>query len=183
MPYHLLMADKSMDQLRALLKSYEERTAKLQGAVKPVQDEGEPRRRACGERLKTVVRGVLERFMDALKNAGHEAAIEDRTDSADAYPSVTLAFTPRLRGGGGAARHRGRPRYQALACQGPRRHQQHGPYRDHEGRSGDGRVGRDQDPELHRNGAPGKLKLTPPGKSLRTRGPTARAARHLCSLP
>ena len=89
------MADKSMDQLRALLKSYEERTAKLQVAVKPVHDEG--------ERLKTVVRGVLERFMDALKNAGHEAAIEDRTDSADAYPSVTLAFTPRLAGGGRAA--------------------------------------------------------------------------------
>ena len=65
------MADKSMDQLRALLKSYEERTAKLQVAVKPVHDEGERRRRACGERLKTVVRGVLERFMDALKNAAH----------------------------------------------------------------------------------------------------------------
>jgi limonene-1,2-epoxide hydrolase len=89
------MSDKSMDQLRALLKSYEERSAKLQGGVKPVQHEGDQRRRACGERLKGVVRTVLERFMDALKNAGHEAAIEDRTDSADAYPSVTLAFTPR----------------------------------------------------------------------------------------
>src|ERR1041385_4117773 len=84
MPYHLLMADKSMDQLRALLKSYEERSAKLQVEVKPVHDEGERRRRACGERLKGVVRGVLERFMDALKNAGHEAAIEDRADSTDA---------------------------------------------------------------------------------------------------
>jgi hypothetical protein len=103
MPYHLLMADKSMDQLRALLKSYEERSAKLQVEVKPVHDEGERRRRACGERLKGVVRGVLERFMDALKNAGHEAAIEDRADSTDAYPSVTLAFTPRAPGGGGAA--------------------------------------------------------------------------------
>lgn len=89
------MADKSMEQLRALLKSYEERSAKLQGESKPVRQEGDQQRRACGERLKGVVRTVLERFMDALKNAGHEAAIEDRTDSADAYPSVTLAFTPR----------------------------------------------------------------------------------------
>jgi len=94
------MADKSMEQLRSLLKSYEERTAKLQAGVKhATQDEGERRRRACGDRLRTVVRSVLDRFMDALKNAGHEASIEDRTDSTDAYPSVSLAFTPRSAGG------------------------------------------------------------------------------------
>jgi hypothetical protein len=88
-----------MDQLRSLLKSYEERTAKVQVDEKPAPDEGERRRRACGDRLRTVVRSVLDRFMDALKNGGHEASIEDRTDSADAYPSVALAFTPRSPGG------------------------------------------------------------------------------------
>ena len=93
------MADKSMEQLRSLLKSYEERTAKLHVEVKPAHDEGERRRRACGDRLRTVVRSVLDRFMDALKNAGHDASIEDRTDSTDAYPSVSLAFTPRSPGG------------------------------------------------------------------------------------
>jgi len=94
MPYHLLMADKSMEQLRSLLKSYDERTAKLQVAVKPVHDEGERRRRACGDRLRTVVRSVLDRFMDALKNAGHQAAIEDETATAGGYPTVALTFTP-----------------------------------------------------------------------------------------
>src|SRR5437879_2980519 len=78
MPYHLLMADKSMEQLRSLLKSYDERTAKLQVAVKPVHDEGERRRRACGDRLRTVVRSVLDRFMDALKNAGHKPPSKTR---------------------------------------------------------------------------------------------------------
>src|SRR2546422_1290445 len=89
-----LMADKSMEQLRSLLKSYDERTAKLQVAVKPVHDEGERRRRACGDRLRTVVRSVLDRFMDALKNAGHQAAIEDETATAGGYPTVALMLTP-----------------------------------------------------------------------------------------
>jgi len=99
MPYHLLMADKRMEQLRSLLKSYEERTAKLQVDVKPAQDEGERRRRTCGDRLRTVVRAVLDRFMDALKNAGHEASIEDEIATAGAYPSVALIITPRTPGG------------------------------------------------------------------------------------
>jgi len=100
MPYHLLMGDKSMEQLRSLLKSYEERSAKLQVGVKPAtQDEGERRRRACGDRLRTVVRSVLDRFTDALKNAGHEAAIEDETATTGAYPTVALIFTPRTPAG------------------------------------------------------------------------------------
>src|SRR5712691_1981306 len=99
MSYHLLMADKRMEQLRSLLKSYEERTAKLQVDVKPTQDEGERRRRACGDRLRTVVRSVLDRFMDALKNAGHAAAIEDETTTTGAYPTVALMFTPRTPAG------------------------------------------------------------------------------------
>ena len=91
----MIMTDKSMEQLRSLLKSYDERAAKLQGDVKPTHDEGERRRRACGDRLRTVVRSVLDRFMDALKNAGHDAAIEDETATAGAYPTVALSFTPR----------------------------------------------------------------------------------------
>src|SRR5438093_221113 len=91
----LMMTDKSMEQLRSLLKSYDERAAKLQSDVKPTHDEGERRRRACGDRLRTVVRSVLDRFMDALKNAGHDAAIEDETATAGAYPTVALSFTPR----------------------------------------------------------------------------------------
>ena len=93
------MTDKSREKLRSLLKSYEERTAKAPAGVKPVPDEGERRRRACGDRLQNVVRAVLQRFMDDLKNAGHEASIEDHSDTADAYPSVTLTFTPRAPGG------------------------------------------------------------------------------------
>jgi hypothetical protein len=42
-----------------------------------------------------VVRAVLDRVVDELKNAGHEAAIEDQSATAGAYPSVELAFTPR----------------------------------------------------------------------------------------
>src|SRR6266581_648195 len=63
--------------------------------VKPVHDESERRRRACGERLQKVVRAVLDRVVDELKNAGHQAAIEDQSATAGAYPSLELAFTPR----------------------------------------------------------------------------------------
>lgn len=92
------MPEKRLEQLRALLKSYAERTARAPAAAKPVPDEAERRRRACGDRLQKVVRTVLQRFLDELKNAGHEAAIEDHTDTTDAYPSVALAFTPHAPG-------------------------------------------------------------------------------------
>lgn len=109
------MSEKSLEKLRALLKSYGERTGAGAGAgagaatgtgagdragdVKPVQDENERRRRACGERLQKMVRPVLDRVVDELKNAGHEAAIEDQSATAGAYPSVELSFTPRSPGG------------------------------------------------------------------------------------
>ena len=101
------MSEKSLEKLRALLKGYAERTGGGTGAgsgtaagagaaeVKPIHDENERRRRACGERLQKVVRAVLDRVVDELKNAGHEAAIEDQSATAGAYPSVELAFTPR----------------------------------------------------------------------------------------
>ena len=89
------MLEQSLEKLHALLKSYEERTAKVPAAaVKPAPLEAERRRQACGERLQKVVRTALQRFQDELKNAGHEAAIEDHSDTTDAYPSVTLSFTP-----------------------------------------------------------------------------------------
>jgi hypothetical protein len=93
------MADKTLEKLRSLLKTYADRTAQAPGDVKPVHDEGERRRRACGDRLQKVVRSVLQSFAAELRDAGHEASIEDHTDSADEYPSVALAFTPRTPAG------------------------------------------------------------------------------------
>jgi hypothetical protein len=88
------MADKTLEKLRSLLKTYDERSAKAQGGGKPTHDEGERRRRACGGRLQTVVRAVLQTFAIELRNSGHQASVEDHTDTADAYPSVSLSFTP-----------------------------------------------------------------------------------------
>ena len=101
------MSEKSLEKLRALLKGYAERTgagaapgaATGTSAAKPAHDENERRRRACGERLQKVVHPVLDRVVDELTNAGHEAAIEDQSATAGAYPSVELAFTPKSPGG------------------------------------------------------------------------------------
>jgi hypothetical protein len=92
------MADKTVDKLRALLKTYGERTAQGPADTQPVPDEGERRRRACGDRLQKVVRSVLQTFAAELRDAGHEAAIDDHTESTDVYPSVALVFTPRTPG-------------------------------------------------------------------------------------
>ena len=53
------MADKTLEKLRSLLKTFDERFAKAQGAAKSTHDEGERRRRACGGRLQTVVRFLV----------------------------------------------------------------------------------------------------------------------------
>ena len=93
------MTGKTVEKLRALLKTYEERSAaKPPAEVRTTPDEAERRRRACGDRLQNVVRLVLQGFLTELKSAGHEGSIEDRTDTADAYPSVGLMFTPRAGG-------------------------------------------------------------------------------------
>lgn len=92
------MADKTVDKLRALLKTFSERTAQASATAKPSSDEGERRRRACGDRLQKVVRTALQTFAAELRDAGHEAAIDDHTDSSDVYPSVALVFTPRTPG-------------------------------------------------------------------------------------
>ncbi|HKW41993.1 MAG TPA: hypothetical protein VJN39_12155 [Gemmatimonadales bacterium] len=96
------MADKSVEKLRALLKSYEQRRAG-QAELKPAVDEGERRRRACGDRLQNVVRSVLLTFTAELRDAGHEAALDDHSERADAYPSVALVFTPHSASGNALA--------------------------------------------------------------------------------
>ena len=93
------MTGKSLEKLRSLLKTYEERAATATPESKPVHDEGEQRRLACGDRLQKVVRSVLQDFMGELKGAGHEASLLDHTTTDDAYPSVTLSFAPRAPGG------------------------------------------------------------------------------------
>src|SRR6266568_6541547 len=92
------MTHKITEQLRTLLKAYAERAAKVRADAKPVVDEGEQRRRACGERLQKLVRPALLRFLTELENAGHDASVQDHTDSVDTYPSVALSFTPRASG-------------------------------------------------------------------------------------
>src|SRR5207247_549394 len=94
------MTHKITEQLRALLKAYAERAAKVHADAKPVVDEGEQRRRACGERLQKVVRPVLLRFLTELENAGHDASVQDHTDSVDTYPSVARPSPPRAPGQG-----------------------------------------------------------------------------------
>lgn len=97
------MSEKGLDRLRAILKTYEERSGKARPDAAPphelAEGEGERRRRLCGDRLQKVVRAVLQDFATELRNAGHDASVDDLTDSADAYPSVALALTPRAPGG------------------------------------------------------------------------------------
>ncbi len=95
------MTDESLERLRALLKAYAERKpSATQPAAKPVLDAGVRLTQASSERLRKVVRPVLDDCMAELRNAGQEASVQDHTDSEDAYPSVALSFTPRARGGG-----------------------------------------------------------------------------------
>lgn len=93
------MTDERLQKLRAMLKAYDERTAGM-----PVDDskgarrEADRQRRAGGDRLRNVVRPILQSVMTELKNAGHEATVQDHTGSDDAYPGVALSFTPLARG-------------------------------------------------------------------------------------
>src|SRR2546423_15063435 len=95
------MSEKSLEKLRALLKGYAERAgagaAPGAGDVKPVHPvhhESQRRRRACGDRLHTVVPAVLDRVADALNDAGHAAAIEDHSATPGPAPSAGPAVTP-----------------------------------------------------------------------------------------
>lgn len=93
------MSVKGLDKLRTILKAYGERSAKARADSEPAHDEGERHQRACGDRLRTVVRTVLHEFAAELRDAGHEAAVDDLTDALDAYPSIALVLTPRVPGG------------------------------------------------------------------------------------
>lgn len=93
------MTDKSVERLRSVLQAYAERkTSVPPPGAKTALDAGERQTHAAAERLGKVVRPVLDDCMAELRNAGHEASLQDHTDSEDAYPSVALSFTPRARG-------------------------------------------------------------------------------------
>jgi len=87
-----------MQKLRSLLKSYDERKSGEHADSRAARQEGERQRQTCGERLREIVRPVLRGFVAELQNAGHDASIQDHTDEEDAYPSVALSFSPRVRG-------------------------------------------------------------------------------------
>lgn len=86
------MNDDYKSKLTAMLQAHAERAAKNPAAAQP-QDQTE--RRTCGERLRSVVRPVLDATMAELKGSGHDAAVREHTEREDAYPSVALSFTPR----------------------------------------------------------------------------------------
>ncbi|PYO89904.1 MAG: hypothetical protein DMD66_04195 [Gemmatimonadetes bacterium] len=87
------MTDEYKTKLQALLQAYAERAAKNPAATQTPQDQTD--RRACGERLRSVVRPVLDATLADLKSAGHDGAVREHTEREDAYPSVALSFTPR----------------------------------------------------------------------------------------
>ncbi|HXF94972.1 MAG TPA: hypothetical protein VNI61_02600 [Gemmatimonadales bacterium] len=93
------MKDENLAKLRALLEAYAERAAEAPPAKTRAL---ETRRRACGEKLRQLVRPVLDLVMEELRHAGHQATTRDHTDLDNAYPSVALSFTPRTGRGAGA---------------------------------------------------------------------------------
>ncbi len=88
------MVEENLAKLRVLLEAYAARTAK---APPKTHARGESQRRMCGDKLRAVVRPLVDVVMAELLNAGHEASTRDQTDQENAYPSVALSFTPRSR--------------------------------------------------------------------------------------
>jgi hypothetical protein len=86
------MTEDYKTRLQAMLQAHAERT-RDRPADKVTPDQ--PDRQMCGERLRSVVRPVLDTVMAELKNAGHEASVREHIERTDAYPSVALSFTPR----------------------------------------------------------------------------------------
>ncbi len=91
------MTDENRAKLRSLLAAYAERKASPQPSSPAADAAAERKRRSCADRLRNIVRPVLDEFMAELKTAGHDASTRDHTDRDDAYPSVALSFTPRVR--------------------------------------------------------------------------------------
>jgi hypothetical protein len=87
------MRDDNLTKLRTMLAAYAERAAG-RPPVKTLADEGQ--RKACGEKLRRIVRPMLDIVMRELREAGHQAATRDNTDLENAYPSVALSFTPHV---------------------------------------------------------------------------------------
>ncbi|HEY7686260.1 MAG TPA: hypothetical protein VH833_09175 [Gemmatimonadales bacterium] len=96
-PVHLVgaMIDENLAKLRVLLEAYVARTAKT--PPPKTHARGESQRRMCGDKLRAVVRPLVDVVMAELQRAGHEASTRDQTDQENAYPSVALSFTPRSR--------------------------------------------------------------------------------------
>jgi len=91
------VTETTVKKLHSLLASYAELKAKELPEPPAGQGAAERKRKTCTDSLRNVVRPVLEAFMTELKNAGHDATTRDHTEKEDAYPSVALSFTPRLR--------------------------------------------------------------------------------------
>jgi len=91
------VTEATVKKLHSLLASYAELKAKEQSEPPAEHGAAERKRKACADSLRNVVRPVLEAFMTELKSAGHDASTRDHTEKEDAYPSVALSFTPRLR--------------------------------------------------------------------------------------
>ena len=91
------MTDENRAKLRSLLAAYAERQASAQPSSTAADAAAQRKRRSCADRLRNIVRPVLDEFMMELKTAGHDASTRDHTDRDDAYPSVALSFTPRVR--------------------------------------------------------------------------------------
>ena len=87
------MTEEFTTKLRALLAAYAARAAKEPVAPKTSKEQAD--RRMSGDRLRTVVRPVLDAIMAELRSAGHEAAVREHIEREDVYPSVALSFTPR----------------------------------------------------------------------------------------
>jgi hypothetical protein len=87
------LSEEFTAKLRALLATHAERAAKEQHADKTTKEHAD--RRMSGERLRSVVRPVLDAIMAELKSAGHDASVREHIEREDAYPSVALSFTPR----------------------------------------------------------------------------------------
>ena len=72
------MSDPYKAKLQAALAAHTERMAKSPPQPGTTQDQTD--RRACGERLRAVVRPVLDATMSELKAVGHEAAVREHTE-------------------------------------------------------------------------------------------------------
>src|SRR5438067_841963 len=78
------MSEEYKAKLAALLQAYAERAAKEQRASTSPKDLAD--RRMCGERLRSVVRPVLDAIMVELKNPGHDASVREHIEPDRACP-------------------------------------------------------------------------------------------------